>query len=210
METFHMFLWNVGMCVQTESALGGSWDSFSPFLFSLISFTHSVSFSSLLCFDHPLKFEFFLWCYLACNSSLIFTTSEQKCGFCRYFFFTTFHILFFFVNECNCRTSSIVHFHCLAISYVCQICGPFCQRYLMIVHVRLYGLCQRSCVKFKIENVVFCMLYHLNVYILVLQFAQHWPFDQPKFWKRPRRFSKVVEKCAWGKKVGKKLLKKNT
>lgn len=124
------------------------------------------------------------------------------------FFLPLFTFSFFFVNECHCCTSSIVHFHCLAISYVCQICGPFCQRYLMIVHVRLYGLCQRSCVKFKIENVVFCMLYHLNVYILVLQFAQHWPFDQPKLWKRPLRFSKVVEKCAWGKKVGKKITEK--
>lgn len=46
----------------------------------------------------------------------------------------------FFLNECNCHTSSIVHFYCLAISCVCQICGPFCQCYLMIVHVCLYCL----------------------------------------------------------------------
>lgn len=62
-------------------------------LFFLL-FNFLIQYSFLLCFDHPSKFEFFLWCYLACNSSLIFTASEQNCGFCCFGLFLTFSNFF--------------------------------------------------------------------------------------------------------------------
>lgn len=172
--------------------------------FSCLFFNFLIQYRFLLCFAliTPQSLNSFFDVILPVILHWYSLRPNRNVDFVVSFFF---HVLYFFLNECNCCTSSIVHFHCLAISYVCQICGPFCQRYLMIVHVRLYGLCQRSCVKFKKENVVFCTLYHLNVYILVLQFAQRWPFDQPVLWKWPRNSARLWKNVSGGKRWKKNL-----
>lgn len=199
MKTFLVFLWNVGMCVQTESAPGSSWDSFFLYFFNFL-----IQYLFLLCFAliTPQSLNSFFDVILRVTLHWSSLRPNRNVDFVVLFFFC-YVLNFFFLNECNCRTLSIVHFHCLAISYVCQICEPFCQRYFMIVLVRLYGLCQRSCVKFK--NRKCCFLYavplecvHTGLAVCTtLTFWSAWAL------KTALKLSKVVEKCLWGEKVEK-------
>lgn len=57
----------------------------------------------------------------------------------------------------------------------------------MIAHFCLYCLCRRSCVDFEEEKKMLFVFghYHLNVYILVLQFAQARLLISPNFEKGP-------------------------
>lgn len=178
-----MKCWRV--CTTTVSAPGSCWD-----IFPFFCFHHSVSFPSLLrSKSHHSKFDFDV------ILPVILHWSQTPVWILFEVLFLTFSP--FFLNECNCCTSNIVHFHCLVISSVCQICGPFCERYLMTAHVCLYCWCRRSCVSFRGFLGVFSnqmLSVHCTIWM-----CTYWSLDQPGLWKRPRNSAFLNN--IWGKKV---------
>lgn len=160
------FSWNVGMSVQTDCIC--PWKQLGRLL---LWFSHSVSFFcfALITFQNLTSF----FDVILPVTLRIMNMSEHKCGPPPTFSTT------YFLNECNCCTSSIVHFTVLPFFCVCQICGPFCQHYLMIVHYLYLSVCVGEAVLLKKKKLF------LNVYILVLQFAQACLLISPDFEKGP-------------------------
>lgn len=131
-----VFSWNVGMCVYRFDCPASQSSRDSYFLWFTLN--HTGYFPFLFDFwywlDPFIIFDLFPGCILLVTFDWSQHELKKTCLNTNVDFFF-FHVFCFVLNECNCCTSSIVYFHCLAISYVFQRFRSFCQCCLVVSHV---------------------------------------------------------------------------
>lgn len=163
-----VFSWNVGMCVYRYVDCPVSQSSRdSYFLWFDSHHTGYISFIFFVFYYWLVPVIIFIsWLYLACNFKQItsswtlkkkFWTNVVFCVFFPCFIRVCFESVYMlYITYC------IYSWHCLAIPYVCQVCRPFCQCYLIVscVDVQDSSLSQMFCLT---ENALLFTPYHLNV-----------------------------------------------
>lgn len=121
-----VFSWNVGMAI---FAPGSSWDGF------LFDFVIRYHLPFLPCFDHFSKFDFFLWCYLACN----FTDHEHVWTQMWIFFPPRALLLLFWMNVTVAHQAlyifTVLPFLCLSNMWTILSTLPHDRSFLSVLFV---------------------------------------------------------------------------